>query len=57
MVRPSNPDSYAKGLAIKLSESEYRKIKALAEKERRTIKSLLLTALDKAFPGWNEPEK
>lgn len=54
MVRKSNPDKYAKDLSMKVSEEEHRNLKELAEKERRTIKGLIFTALDKAFPGWNK---
>lgn len=54
MVREKNPDKYAKDLSMKVSEEEHRNLKELAEKERRTIKGLIFTALDRAFPDWNK---
>lgn len=56
MVKAS-PEKYAKQLSIRVSEEEHRNLKELAEREKRTIKALLLIALDKAFPGWDEEKK
>ncbi len=57
MIREAEPDKYSKNLSLKISEEEHRNLKELAARERRTIKALLLIALDKAFPGWNEGQK
>lgn len=57
MPREASPDKYAKNLSLKVSEKEHCNLKELAERERRTIKGLIFTALDKAFPGWNQEHK
>lgn len=36
-----------------VSEKEHEQIKRLAEKERRSVKQLVLSAFDKLYPGWN----
>ncbi len=46
-----------KQVAFPVTEDEHAKIKALAAKERRTIKQLFLDMLDKFYPGWDKPEK
>lgn len=56
MVKAS-PEKYAKPLTVRISEEEHRNLKELAAREQRTIKALLLIALEKAFPGWNEEKK
>jgi hypothetical protein len=53
-VRRASPEKYAKALTVRVSEEEYRKLKELAERERRTTKALLLIALDTAFPDWRK---
>lgn len=40
-----------------VSPEEHEQIKRLAEKERRSIKQLVLSAFDKLYPGWNREEK
>lgn len=57
MVREKQPAKYAKDLSLKISEEEHRYLKELAAKERRTLKGLIFAALDKAFPGWNNPSE
>jgi hypothetical protein len=42
---------------FRLSETDHMNMKILAAKERKTIQELILTALDKAFPGWREGHK
>lgn len=46
-----------KNVAFPVSEDEHAKIKQLAAKQRRTIKQLILEALNKLYPGWNGEEK
>lgn len=46
-----------KQVSFPVSEEEHEQIKRLAEKERRTIKQLVLSAFDKLYPGWNRKEK
>jgi predicted transcriptional regulator len=53
-MREASPEKYAKALTVRVSEEEYRKLKELAERERRTMKALLLIAFDKAFPDWRK---
>jgi predicted DNA binding CopG/RHH family protein len=42
---------------FRLNETDHMNMKILAAKERKTIQELILTALDKAFPGWREEHK
>lgn len=37
-----------------VSEEEHRQLKILAAKEGKTIKELLLEALEKLFPNWRK---
>ena len=46
-----------KNVAFPVTEDEHAKIKQLAAKQRRTIKQLILDALDKLYPNWNREEK
>lgn len=46
-----------KQVSFPVSEEEHEQIKRLAEKERRSIKQLVLSAFDKLYPGWNREEK
>lgn len=46
-----------KQVAFPVSAEEHSKIKALAAKERRSIKQLFLDLLDKFYPGWDREEK
>lgn len=41
-----------KQISFPVSDKEHAEIKALAEKERRTIKQLVLDAFDKLYPDW-----
>ena len=43
-------DQYRMGIA--LNEKERRDIKMLAAKEDKSLKRLVMHALDAAFPGW-----
>lgn len=40
-----------------VTEKEHEQIKALAAKQRRSIKQLFLDMLDKIYPGWDREEK
>lgn len=40
--------------SFRLSENDHRDLKILAAKERKSIQELILTALDKMFPGWRK---
>lgn len=46
-----------KQVAFPVTFAEHEKIKALAAKERRTIKQLFLDMLDKFYPEWDREEK
>lgn len=46
-----------KQVAFPVSTEEHAKIKALASKQRRSIKQLFLDMLDKFYPGWDKDEK
>jgi len=46
-----------KQVAFPVSAEEHAKIKALAAKERRSIKQLFLDLLDRFYPGWDREEK
>ena len=46
-----------KQVAFPVSEDEHARIKALASKERRTIKQLFLDMLDRFYPGCDREEK
>lgn len=48
------PENYAKALTIRISEGEFKRLKELAVKEQRTIKALVLIALDKTYPDWRK---
>ena len=37
-----------------VTEEEHRQLKILAAKEGKTIKELLLEALEKLFPNWRQ---
>lgn len=39
-----------------VTEEEHRQLKILAAKEGKSIKELLLEALEKLFPNWKKPE-
>lgn len=40
-----------------VTEEEHRQLKILAAQEGKTIKELLLEALEKIFPNWREKGK
>lgn len=40
-----------------VTTEEHERIKALAAKERRSIKQLFLDMLDRLYPGWDREEK
>ena len=40
-----------------VTAEEHERIKALAAKERRSIKQLFLDMLDRLYPGWDREEK
>lgn len=44
-------------LCIRITAEEKERLKRLAKEERKTLKGLLLSAIDKVFPGWNKEEK
>lgn len=46
-----------KQVSFPVSDKEHEQIKRLAQKERRTIKLLVLSAFDLIYPGWNREEK
>lgn len=46
-----------KNVAFPVTEDEHAKIKELAARQRRTIKQLIIDALDKMYPGWNGGKK
>lgn len=46
-----------KNIAFPVTEDEHAKIKELAAKERKTIKTLFMGMLDKLYPGWTGEEK
>lgn len=43
-----------KRINFDVSEEEHRQLKILAAKEGKTIKELLLEALEKIFPNWRK---
>lgn len=43
-----------KRINFDVSEEEHRQLKILAAKEGKTIKELLLEALEKLFPNWRK---
>ncbi len=45
-----------KRINFDLSEKEHRQLKALAAKEGKSIKELLLEALEKLFPNWKDEQ-
>ncbi len=40
-----------------VTEEEHRQLKVLAAKEGKSIKELLLEALEKLFPNWRKEQK
>ena len=46
-----------KQVSFSVSDKEHEQIKRLAQKERRTIKHLVLSDFDRLYPGWNREEK
>lgn len=42
--------------SFRLSEDDHQNLKILAAKERKSIQELILTTLDKVFPGWRKEE-
>lgn len=46
-----------KQVSFPVTDEEHERIKALAKKERRTVKHLVLSAFDRLYPGWNREEK
>lgn len=46
-----------KQVAFPVTEEEHARIKALAARQRRTIKQLFLDMLDRFYPGWDREEK
>lgn len=46
-----------KQVSFPVSEKEHEQIKQLADRERRSIKQLVLSAFDKLYPGWSREEK
>lgn len=53
-MTPASPEKYAKALTIRISEGEFKRLKELAAEEQRTIKALVLIALDKSYPNWRK---
>lgn len=45
-----------KRVSFPISEEEHKQLKILAVKEGKSIKELLLEALEKSFPGWRKSE-
>lgn len=45
-----------KQVSFPVSDKEHEQIKRLAQKERRTIKQLVLSAFDRLYPEWNREE-
>lgn len=43
-----------KHINFPVTEEEHRQLKILAAKEGKTIKELLLEALEKLFPNWRK---
>ncbi len=43
-----------KRINFDVSEEEHRQLKILAAREGKTIKELLLEALEKIFPNWRK---
>ena len=43
-----------KRINFDVSEEEHRQLKILAAKEGKTVKELLLEALEKFFPNWRK---
>lgn len=41
-------------LSFRVTEDEKHKLKVLAAKEKKTLKTLVFEALDKMFPNWKE---
>lgn len=46
-----------KQVSFPVTSDEHEAIKKVAEKERRTIKQLVLSMLDQLYPGWSEKGK
>lgn len=46
-----------KQVAFPVTEEEHAKIKALAARQRRSIKQLFLDMLDKVYPDWDREDK
>ena len=45
-----------KHVNVPVTEEEHRQLKILAAKEGKTIKELLLEALEKLFPDWRKKQ-
>lgn len=43
-----------KRVNFEVSTEEHKQLKILAAKEEKSLKDLLLEALDKAFPNWRK---
>lgn len=52
----ANPDRYEKSIGLKLSAEEHRKLKMLSVRQGKSIKAVLLEALDIAFPDWRKED-
>lgn len=44
-------------LCIRVSAEEKNRLKSLATEERKTLKGLIFSALDKVFPNWDKDKK
>ena len=53
-MREQHPEKYEKTMTLKVSAGESQQLKMLAVRESKSIKAVLLEALDRAFPGWRE---
>lgn len=53
-MEKASPEKYAKALTVRVSEEEHQKLKMLAVREKRTLKAILLEALDNTFPEWRK---
>ena len=51
------PEDKLKQTTFMLKEANHQALKILAAKERKSIQDLILTALDKMFPGWRDNRK
>lgn len=44
-------------LCIRVTVEEKNRLKSLAMEERKTLKGLIFSALDKVFPNWDKGKK